>query len=172
MLNSHSFWRNWALSLALVGASFATVAQAQNAQNEADVAANQNVVEVNQDAANVPCPPFWMVQLNPSVENSLSYVHESGKLAVSVTYVADQTGAEVGSESFSRVAAEQMNCTLPVKSNILKNAWSFNCEDGIEALVYGDPGNLVLLSISGRNEDTESYFESFISFLSYQAKAR
>lgn len=121
---------------------------------------------------NIPCPPFWSVEPNPSVENSLSYVHDSGKIAVSVTYIADKTGSQVGAETFSRVAAEQMNCSLPVRSNLLVHAWSFDCENDIEALVYGDPGNLVLLSISGRNEDTENYLESFIKFLSYQAGSR
>lgn len=127
---------------------------------------------VNNYSQNIPCPPFWMVQPNPSMDNSLSYVHESGSIAVSVTYIADKSGSQVSAETFSRVAAEQMNCTLPVRSNILKKAWAFNCDDDIEALVYGEPGNLVLLSISGRNDDTESYFESFISFLSYQASSR
>ncbi|MBU3844458.1 MAG: hypothetical protein H9847_06270 [Candidatus Anaerobiospirillum pullicola] len=121
---------------------------------------------------NIPCPSFWQVQPNPSVENSLSYVHDSGELAVSVTYIADQSGAEVSAETFARVAAEQMNCSLPMHSNLLANAWAFTCEDGIEALVYGETGNLVLLSISGRSDETENYLDGFINFLSYQARRR
>lgn len=119
----------------------------------------------------IPCPSSWQVRPNPSLENSLSYVHDSGKMAISVSYISEQTGSEISSETFARVAAKQMNCTLPIASNLLENAWSFNCEDGIEALIYGEPRNLVLLSISGRNEETEIYLDKFISFLSYQAGA-
>ena len=132
--------------------------------------ANANAAVIDEVALDIPCPPFWTVQPNPSVENSLSYVHNSGKMAISVTYISDQSGSEVSAETFSRVAAEQMNCTLPVQSNVLAHAWAFDCDDGIEALVYGDPGNLVLLSISGRTDETESYLDGFISFLSYQAR--
>ena len=57
-------------------------------------------------------------------------------------------------------------------SNLLANAWAFTCEDGIEALVYGETGNLVLLSISGRSDETENYLDGFINFLSYQARRR
>lgn len=121
---------------------------------------------------NIPCPSFWSVEPNPSVENSLSYVHDSGEIAVNVTYIAAQSGSQVSAETFSRVASEQMDCTLPVKSNLLANAWAFDCANEIEALVYGDPGNLVLLSISGRNSETESYLDGFIKFLSYQASRR
>lgn len=129
-------------------------------------------LDISEPTLDIPCPSFWQVRPNPSVENSLSYVHDSGKLAISVTYISDQSGSEVSAETFSRVAAEQMNCTLPVQSNLLAHAWAFNCEDGIEALVYGEPGNLVLLSISGRNDETENYLDGFISFLSYQARRR
>lgn len=135
-----------------------------------DTAANELELEFADPTQEIPCPSFWQVRPNPSVENSLSYVHDSGKLAVSVTYISDQSGSEVSAETFSRVAAEQMNCTLPVQSNLLAHAWAFNCDDGLEALVYGEPGNLVLLSISGRNEETENYLDGFISFLSYQAR--
>lgn len=121
---------------------------------------------------NIPAPSYWSVEPNPSVENSLSYVHESEKIAVNVTYIAGQSGTQVSAETFSRVVAEQMNCSLPVKSNLLANAWAFDCDNDIEALVYGEPGNLVLLSISGRNAETESYLEGFMQFLSYQASRR
>lgn len=159
---------------------FAGAAQAQNTASvkKVESTATQTAAvhvnaSTNDNADNdIPCPPFWTVQPNPSMDNSLSYVHDSGEIAVSVTYIADKSGSQVGPETFSRVAAEQMNCTLPVKSNILKKAWAFNCDDGIEALVYGETGNLVLLSISGRNDETENYFESFITFLSYQSRIR
>lgn len=130
------------------------------------------VLNAGETTQNIPCPSFWQVRPNPSVENSLSYVHDSGKMAISVTYISEQTGSEITSETFARVAAEQMNCTLPIASNLLEQAWSFSCEDGIEALIYGEPRNLVLLSISGRNEETETYLDKFISFLSYQASQR
>lgn len=126
----------------------------------------------DENKLNIPCPSFWSVEPNPSVENSLSYVHDSGDIAINVTYIAGQSGTQVSAETFSRVAAEQMNCSLPVKSNILANAWAFDCENDIEALVYGEPGNLVLLSISGRNSETESYLDSFMKFLSYQASRK
>lgn len=136
------------------------------------VQAADQTLEAEEAKLNIPCPSFWSVEPNPSVENSLSYVHDSGDIAVNVTYIAGQSGTQVSAETFSRVAAEQMNCTLPVKSNLLANAWAFDCDNDIEALVYGEPGNLVLLSISGRNSDTESYLDGFIKFLSYQAGRR
>lgn len=139
-------------------------------QDAAAFANTEAEMEFADPTQEIPCPSFWQVRPNPSVENSLSYVHDSGKLAISVTYISDQSGSEVSAETFSRVAAEQMNCTLPVKSNLLNHAWAFNCDDGLEALVYGEPGNLVLLSISGRNEETENYLDGFISFLSYQSR--
>lgn len=132
-------------------------------------------VPLTQDEAanhNIPCPSFWSVQANPSVENSLSYVHDSGKIAISVTYIASLSGNNVTPNTFARVSAEQMNCTLPVKSNVLSNAWAFTCDNDIEALVYGEAGDLVLLSISGRSDETESDFDSFISFLEYQSRRR
>lgn len=163
MLQMNRLWRR-ALKLSfggcVVGALLSSLAYA------AEPAAT------DENKFNIPCPSFWSVEPNPSVENSLSYVHDSEKIAVSVTYIAGQSGAQVSSETFSRVAAEQMNCSLPVKSNLLANAWAFDCENGIEALVYGDPGNLVLLSISGRSAETESYLDSFIKFLSYQASRK
>lgn len=154
-----------------------TAQAAQAAQAEAIAAANATQ-GVNDDLAlstgpELPCPSFWSVQPNPSVENSLSYVHDSGDIAVSVTYIADQSGSEVSAETFARVAAEQMNCTMPLRSNLIGHAWSFICDDGeLEAIVYGDEGDLVLLSIAGRNEKTETYLDGFISFLSYQAGRR
>lgn len=45
-------------------------------------------------------------------------------------------------------------------------------KDGIEAIVYGDENELVMLAISGRTPDTESRLENFIRFLAYEAKNR
>lgn len=155
-----------------------TAAQAGDAAQAETLAAANATQGVNDDLAlstgpELPCPSFWSVQPNPSVENSLSYVHDSGDIAVSVTYIADQSGSEVSAETFARVAAEQMNCTMPIHSNLIGHAWSFICDDGeLEAIVYGDEGDLVLLSIAGRNEKTETYLDGFISFLSYQASRR
>lgn len=171
MHHSLSLWRS-ICAASVLATVCAGVSHAEDNLDKVAVHAEKADVTAQDYSQNIPCPPFWSVQPNPSMDNSLSYVHESGSIAVSVTYIADKSGSQVSAETFSRVAAEQMNCTLPVRSNILKKAWAFNCDDDIEALVYGEPGNLVLLSISGRNDDTESYFESFISFLSYQASSR
>ena len=119
----------------------------------------------------IPCPQGWSVENNPSVENSLSYLHEGGDLAVNITYVAATVGANVEPEAYARVAAEQLSCNMPVRSNLIENAWSFTCDpQGVEAIVYGQQGNLVLLSISGRSTETESYLEDFVRFLAYQAR--
>lgn len=170
---------------AVVGLSLSAPSWAQNAQapqnslslpDAAVVASSGTAAKpLSQEEAqelNIPCPSFWTVQPNPSVENSLSYVHESGKIAVSVTYIAQKSGSLVSPNTFARVAAEQMNCTLPVKSNLLANGWAFNCDNNIEALVYGDTGDIVLLSISGRSDETENYLDNFITFLEYQARRR
>ena len=118
----------------------------------------------------LPCPSYWTVESNPSVENSLSYIHDDGNLAVTVTYVADNAG-HVGAQAYARVAAEQLKCEMPEQSNLIEEAWSFYCADvGVEAVVYGNPGDLVLLSISGRNDDTEPELENFIRFLADEAK--
>lgn len=175
---------SWCLAGALL-MSTCSIALAQNNKSEpndvpiTDAAVSASVsapaTPLTTDEAqshNIPCPSFWTVQPNPSVENSLSYVHDSGKIAVNVTYIANMSGSNVSASTFARVSAEQMNCTLPVKSNLLANAWAFNCDNGIEALVYGNPGDLVLLSISGRNDETESDLDSFISFLEYQSRRR
>lgn len=161
------------LALSLAFSATAVAAEAPNTTAAINAAPGVNDDLALSTGPELPCPSFWSVQPNPSVENSLSYVHDSGDIAVSVTYIADQSGSEVSSETFARVAAEQMNCTLPIRSNLIGHAWSFTCDDGtIEAIVYGDEGDLVLLSIAGRNEKTESYLDGFISFLSYQASRR
>ena len=63
-----------------------------------------------------------------------------------------------------------MGCELPLRSNLIENAWSFNCpQDNVEAIVYGEPNNLALLVISGRSADTEAKLEEFIKFLDSEA---
>ena len=124
-----------------------------------------------QESETIPCPHGWKVESNPSVENSLSYMHESGKLAVNISYIAKSAGQNVMPEAYARVAAQQMNCEVPVISNLIDHAWSFYCSDiGVEGVVYGPSGDLVLLSISGRNDKTEPALEDFVRFLEDQAK--
>lgn len=126
---------------------------------------------IEPDGPELPYPSGWSVENNPSVENSLSYLHESGDIAVNVTYIAGSAGQNISPEAYARVAAEQLNCDLPVSSNLIEQAWSFKCEQsGVEAIVYGQEGNLVLLSISGRNAETEGLLENFIRFLAYQSR--
>ncbi|MBO8414919.1 MAG: hypothetical protein IAB19_00860 [Proteobacteria bacterium] len=145
------------------------VSAAETAAAAADSAAADAALE--EELPELPCPTGWSVENNPSVENSLSYLHEGGDLAVNITYVAGSAGNGIEPESYARVAAEQLDCTLPVRSNLIDKAWSFECEQsGVEAIVYGQAGNLVLLSISGRNDDTESALEDFVRFLAYQSK--
>lgn len=160
------------LLLGLTAAAALTSAQVSAAEasaaSAADVAAADAAVE---EVPELPCPTGWSVENNPSVENSLSYLHEGGDLAVNITYVAGSAGQGIEPENYARVAAEQLDCSLPVRSNLIDKAWSFECEQsGVEAIVYGQAGNLVLLSISGRNDDTESALEDFIRFLAYQSK--
>lgn len=119
----------------------------------------------------LPCPFGWSVQPNPSVDNSLSYVDADGKLSVSVTDLSKTIVPNTTAEAYSRVAAEQMNCKLPAHSNLIEGGWSFECEkEKIEAIVYGDAGELALLAISGRNADTEAKLEDFIKFLALEAR--
>ncbi len=117
-----------------------------------------------------PCPFGWSVKPNPSVDNSLSYLSSDSKLAISVTNLAKSRGADVSSEAYARVAALQMNCKLPVRSNLIEGAWSFDCsEDNVEAIIYGEPGSLAMLVISGRSAETEASLEEFIKFLDSQS---
>ncbi len=121
----------------------------------------------------IPCPFGWSVQPNPSADNSLSYLTIDGSLAVSVTSIRPVSGQVIESASYARVASQQMQCDLPVKSNLIADAWSFECKnDGIEAVVYGNEEELVLLAISGRNANNEAQLEDFVRFLAYQAKNR
>ncbi len=158
------------LMLAAAAAGF-TCAFAAEENNAAAADSPDLTAEENQEEEMIPCPHGWSVENNPSVENSLSYLHEGGDLAVNITYVAGTAGQTVEPQAYARVAAEQLSCALPVRSNLIDNAWSFTCdEQGVEAVVYGQQGNLVLLSIAGRNADTEGYLEDFVRFLAYQAR--
>lgn len=119
----------------------------------------------------LPCPPNWRVEPNASVENSLSYVHNSNELAVSVSYLANRLGNNVSAQNYARVASQKMICDVPVMSNLIQNAWSFTCDKlGIEAIIYGPTGNLVMLAISGRSEANEAELENFIRFLAHEAR--
>lgn len=118
----------------------------------------------------LPCPHGWTVEPNPSQDDSLAYMTEDGKLAVSVSLIKQGGEVPLDSESYSRVAAEQMGCSIPVHSNLIENAWSFMCNDmKVEGVIYGGDGDLVLLGISGRNENTEKQLMDFVRFLAFQA---
>lgn len=124
-------------------------------------------------ALNIPCPLGWSVLPNPSLDNSLSYLNQSGELAVNVTYIKPQENVPNAPEAFARVAAEQLRCSIPMRSNLIESAWSFTCPDTeVEAVVYGGGSELVLLSISGREPQTEPELEGFVRFLAYQAHRR
>ncbi|NLK85009.1 MAG: hypothetical protein GX278_03475 [Aeromonadales bacterium] len=121
----------------------------------------------------LPCPFGWSVEPNPSLDNSLSYLNAQKTLAVSVTSITKGLQSLVTPQSYARVASEQMQCQVPEISNLIEGAWSFDCpKDKVEAIVFGDNNNLVLLVISGRNADTEKELEGFIKFLAYEAKKR
>lgn len=118
----------------------------------------------------LPCPHGWTVEPNPSQDDSLAYMTEDGRLAVSVSLIKQGGEVPLDSESYSRVAAEQMSCSIPVRSNLIENAWSFMCSDmKVEGVIYGGEGDLVLLGISGRSEDTEKQLMDFVRFLAFQA---
>lgn len=160
----------------LLTCSFYICAQEQdsNINTQTSDALKQNIdpeyIDPAQTPTPIPCPKNWTVQPNASLENSLSYVHENNDLAVNVTYIADRVGEKVSAQNYARVAAQKLSCQMPVHSNLIKDAWSFYCDDtNIEAIVYGSDGNLVLLSIAGRNTDTEIALEDFIRFLQYEA---
>ncbi|MCR5536069.1 MAG: hypothetical protein K6F05_01500 [Succinivibrio sp.] len=155
-----------------LGALLSLQVSAQQVQEKASESVSlTELMNSHNNALNLPCPFGWSVIPNPSQEDSLSYLNESGQLAVSVTYIKNRAGASVDPEAYARVAAEQLKCSLPARSNLLANGWSFTCEDSaIEALVYGEPGDLVLLAISGRSADTEQSLERFIDFLYSQAR--
>lgn len=119
----------------------------------------------------VPCPVGWSVEPNPSMDNSLSYLSEDGSLAISVTAIRPGENRSLEAGNYARVAAEQMGCSIPVRSNIIDGAWSFKCEDReVEGVVYGGDGELVLLGISGRSAENEKQLLDFVKFLAFQAE--
>ena len=116
-----------------------------------------------------PCPFGWTVRPNPSVDNSLSYIDDDSTIAISVTSLANTRGSFASPETYARVASLEMNCSLPDKSNLIEDGWTFTCkQENVEAIVYGKPDDLALLVISGRNADTEAKLEEFIKFLASQ----
>lgn len=124
---------------------------------------------------NLPCPAGWTVLPNPGMDNSLSYLEDSGRLAVSVTSIQYAEDIPYDPAIYARVASDQLKCMVPEKANMLENAWSFLCpERGVEAVIYASDKqgsrDMVLLAISGRNPDTEKSLEGFIRFLAWQAK--
>ena len=119
----------------------------------------------------LPCPNGFTVEPNPSQDDSLSYLTEDGKLAISVSLVKQNAESPLETESYARVAAEQMGCSIPVRSNLIEDAWSFMCDDiKVEGVVYGSDSELVLLGISGRSADTEKQLMDFVRFLAFQAE--
>lgn len=142
----------------------------------ADETTEDNVFEVGVADENVtvyPCPFGWSVIPNPSVDNSLTYENANSSLIISVTTLKQGAANDAGPEAYARVAAEQMNCKLPSNSNLIEDAFTFDCPfEGVEAIVYGEPGELVLLVISGRNKDTEAELENFVKFLAFEAQNR
>ena len=138
--------------------------------NESNQGVTYNVRAGEVNDLNLPCPFGWSVRPNPSVDNSLSYTAADANLAISVTSLVKTRGNYASTEAYARVASQQMGCELPLRSNLIENAWSFNCpQDNVEAIVYGEPNNLALLVISGRSADTEAKLEEFIKFLDSEA---
>lgn len=155
---------------ALLGCLCAAQA-ANNTQPAVSAVDADGSLYIDPSAPRLPCPNGFSVIPNPSVDNSLSYLDESGKLAISVTYIKQKSDSAIDPENYARVMSQQMKCTIPVRSNLIADGWASHCEDSnIETLIYGGNNDLVLLAISGRNQDTEKRLEEFIDFLAYEAK--
>ncbi len=156
------------------GLAFANPAVSDETPKQESVSATFNVAQSDESQDKIiPCPFGWSVEPNPSLDNSLNYVTADGALAVSVTSLSKSAGSYATAEAYARVASEQMQCQIPTNSNIVEKGWSFLCpKEGIEAIVYGDENELVMLAISGRNPNTEARLENFIRFLAYEAKNR
>ena len=138
----------------------------------AELASSEYVVEKSRtEQAAIPCPFGFSVKLNPSVPNSLVYKDEGSKLAVSVTAIKQLTDSPSSPEAYAKASAKQLACSVPVLSSLVADGYSFVCEnEGIEAIVYGDDAELVLLAISGRDRANEEKLEQFIKFLDDEAK--
>ncbi len=133
---------------------------------------NEQLSQEMFNGRSLPCPTGWSVSPNPSLDDSLAYETDDHSLAVSVSLIKQGNSGPLNPESYARVAAEQMGCTIPVHSNLIDDGWSFECHDfKVESIVYGGNGDLVLLGISGRNSRTERQLNDFIRFLAYQAEA-
>lgn len=138
----------------------------------AQMVSSEYVVEKSRtEQAAIPCPFGFSVKLNPSVPNSLVYKDEGSKLAVSVTAIKQLTDSPSSPEAYAKASAKQLACSVPVLSSLVADGYSFVCEnEGIEAIVYGDDAELVLLAISGRDRANEEKLEQFIKFLDDEAK--
>ena len=139
----------------------------------AELISSEYVVEKSkaQQESTIPCPFGFSVKLNPSVPNSLVYKDEGSKLAISVTAIKQLEDSPSSPEAYAKASAKQMACSVPVLSSLVADGYSFVCEnDGIEAIVYGDDAELVLLAISGRDRANEEKLEQFIKFLDDEAK--
>ncbi len=159
------------LSFALLFSLFASFSShALDVKGDARYNQIQDANTTSDDLSKIPCPNYFTVEINSAADNSLTYTHESKLISINVSYIPEYISKNANAESFSRVSAELLKCELPVKSDLIKGAWSFKCDEDVEAIVYGDTGDLVLLSISGRNASTEEYLENFIRFLSYHSK--
>ncbi|MGN0915333.1 MAG: hypothetical protein ACI4NE_03150 [Succinivibrio sp.] len=125
------------------------------------------------DEKTIPCPYGWSVKVNPSLENSLTYSSVESSLAVSVTAISPARSSKATAEDYARVASQQMKCDMPGRSNLIEDGWTFNCaKEGVEAVVYGSPEQLVLLAITGRKAENEEVLEGFVKFLAFEAQNR
>ena len=144
-----------------------------NTENTEAQSATFEIGQTKDEGIVYPCPFGWSVEPNPSVDNSLTYTDADESLSISVTSINEGPGALTSPEVYAKVAADQMQCQMPNLSNLIENAYSFECpKEGIEAIVYGGDGEMVLLAISGRNADTEPKVEEFVRFLANEAKNR
>ena len=158
-----------ALCAAVISLSSSALVNSQEADDS--LTADNNSSDFMITDERIPCPDGFIVEINPAVENSLTYTHENMDLSVNVTYIADSIAQNASPEAFARVSAQQLNCHMPVHSNLIEKGWSFMCDDyATEAVIYGQKGDLVMLTISGRSSKTESKLEDFIKFLDYQAR--
>ncbi|MDY5734685.1 MAG: hypothetical protein SPK02_08215 [Succinivibrio sp.] len=164
------------LSALALGVMTSAFAEDENPQEQSENMVSETfVVSQSKESKDkeIPCPFGWSVMPNPSLENSLTYLDAENQIAVSVTSIEKESELLTSPETYARVASEQMMCEVPSRSNLIEDAWSFECpKDKLEVAVYGDKDQLVLLTIKGRNANTEAKLENFVKFLAYEAKKR
>ena len=115
----------------------------------AELISSEYVVEKSkaQQESTIPCPFGFSVKLKQLTDSPSS------------------------PEAYAKASAKQLACSVPVLSSLVADGYSFVCEnEGIEAIVYGDDAELVLLAISGRDRANEEKLEQFIKFLDDEAK--